>query len=66
MWPDGKVYEGAFHNGRPHGLGRLTMQGTIFDFRFDRGRPVGKGTVTTAEGVVFTGSMVGGQFIPGE
>ena len=64
-WPDGRVYEGAFRDGRPHGAGRLTVEGAVFEFRFEGGRPVGKGSVTTAEGAVLTGSIVGGRFVPG-
>ena len=59
-----KLDEGAFRDGRPHGAGRLTVQGAVFAFRFEQGRPVGKGSVTTAEGVVLSGTMVGGRFVP--
>ena len=64
-WPDGRIYEGAFRDGRPHGAGRLTAQGAVFEFRFEQGRPVGEGSVTTAQGAVFTGSIVNGRFVPG-
>ena len=50
----GGVYEGEWHNKKPHGNGKLTYDGTIFVGRFAEGNFL-NGAVTINEEIIYTG-----------
>ena len=45
-WPDGKIYEGGFHDNEMHGKGKLTYaDGDVYDGEWAHGRRHGVGTL---------------------
>lgn len=44
-WANGKIFEGPFKGGRPHGIGKLTIETTMYEVEFKEGKLVQ--TITT-------------------
>ena len=41
-WKDGRIYEGSFEKGKPHGKGKLTVNGMRIDALFENGQYLGE------------------------
>ena len=41
-WKDGRIYKGNFENGKPHGKGKLTVNGISFNALFENGKFLGE------------------------
>jgi len=57
---DGGKYVGQWENGIKCGLGREELAGDVYEGDFAGDRRHGKGTLTTRDGIVFTGKFVDG------
>ena len=60
-WPDGRVYEGDFVGGQPHGRGiETTAEGVRFEGEFSEGDRAGLGVLTRPDGSRYSGQFRAG------
>lgn len=62
VWPDGRVFDGAWMAGEPHGEGVETLpDGTRYQGGWEQGQRHGQGTLETPEGQRYVGDFVAGR-----
>ncbi len=60
-WPDGRIYRGAFVDGRMHGFGiDSRSDGSRYEGDFDNNRRHGDGSLTLPDGSIYEGQFVNG------
>lgn len=67
LYPDGKIYEGEWLDGKPHGQGiKAWPDGRKYDGLWSLGKPIGKGRKIYPDGRVKEGYWEDNKFVEGD